>query len=126
MERVLYDVLAQPILWENVVDGCTSYIQASHVSSWLVRPFGQTSTAQSLASALKKTTNTGIEIVFDGSFGTSNGRVGLGTKSPIAIVGMAGRFPNADNIEELWEVLEKGLDCHREVRTTQKTDSERV
>ncbi|KAL9119419.1 MAG: hypothetical protein Q9187_004027 [Circinaria calcarea] len=115
LEKVLYDVLAQPILWENVVDGCKSYVDGSHISSWVIRPFGQTSTAKNLASTLKKTTSTGIEIIFDASFGTNDSQMFSGTKSPIAIVGMAGRFPNADSIEKLWEVLEKGLDCYREI-----------
>lgn len=39
----------------------------------------------------------------------SNGRCKL------AIVGMAGRFPDAASHEKLWELLEKGLDVHREV-----------
>jgi hypothetical protein len=33
----------------------------------------------------------------------------------IAIVGMSGRFPGAQNLEEFWKVLYEGLDMHREV-----------
>jgi hypothetical protein len=33
----------------------------------------------------------------------------------IAIVGMAGRFPNAADHEAFWQLLEQGLDVHREV-----------
>ena len=33
----------------------------------------------------------------------------------IAIVGMAGRFPNAADHEKLWDLLLKGLDVHRKV-----------
>ncbi|MEV6425145.1 SDR family NAD(P)-dependent oxidoreductase [Streptomyces sp. NPDC051662] len=32
------------------------------------------------------------------------------TAEPIAIVGMAGRFPGADSVEELWELLRDGRD----------------
>ena len=35
--------------------------------------------------------------------------------SKIAIVGMAGRFPNATDHEAFWKLLEQGLDVHREV-----------
>jgi len=35
--------------------------------------------------------------------------------SKIAVVGMAGRFPNAVNHNELWSLLEKGLDVNRTV-----------
>ena len=38
------------------------------------------------------------------------------TKRPLlAIVGMAGRFPDAADHEKLWSLLEAGLDVHREV-----------
>ncbi|KAF4633175.1 hypothetical protein G7Y89_g4946 [Cudoniella acicularis] len=36
-------------------------------------------------------------------------------REKLAIVGMAGRFPDAETHEKLWELLEKGLDVHREV-----------
>ena len=36
-------------------------------------------------------------------------------RSKLAIVGMAGRFPDAADHEKLWELLEAGLDVHREV-----------
>jgi len=35
--------------------------------------------------------------------------------SDIAIVGMAGRFPDAADHEKFWDLLEKGLDVHREI-----------
>ncbi|KAG4435352.1 hypothetical protein IFR05_009175 [Cadophora sp. M221] len=33
----------------------------------------------------------------------------------IAIVGMAGKFPGAESLEEFWKVLDSGLDLHREI-----------
>lgn len=33
----------------------------------------------------------------------------------LAIVGMAGRFPNAANHEKFWDLLEGGVDLHRQV-----------
>ena len=33
----------------------------------------------------------------------------------IAVVGMAGRFPNAQNVDELWKVLINGQDLHQMV-----------
>lgn len=38
-------------------------------------------------------------------------------KEPIAIVGMAVKFPQADNASELWDILEKGLNTVSEVCT---------
>ncbi|CAM3187981.1 SDR family NAD(P)-dependent oxidoreductase [Corallococcus sp. ZKHCc1 1396] len=34
---------------------------------------------------------------------------------PIAIIGLAGRFPKADGIDAFWDVLKAGLDCVTEV-----------
>lgn len=33
----------------------------------------------------------------------------------IAVVGMAGRFPGAQSVDELWEVLIEGRDLHQMV-----------
>jgi acyl transferase domain-containing protein/acyl carrier protein len=33
-----------------------------------------------------------------------------GSREPIAVVGMAGRFPDADSVEELWRLLQEGRD----------------
>ena len=33
-------------------------------------------------------------------------------KSRIAILGMSGRFPNADGLAKFWDILAKGLDVH--------------
>lgn len=33
----------------------------------------------------------------------------------IAVIGISGRFPNASNCEELWEVLKNGVDCVEEI-----------
>lgn len=32
---------------------------------------------------------------------------------PLAIVGIAGRFPGAEDVEQLWSVLDAGVDLHR-------------
>jgi hypothetical protein len=42
----------------------------------------------------------------------------------IAIIGMAGRFPNAADHEAFWKLLEQGLDVHREVRYDPLSQSE--
>ncbi|KAH8811065.1 hypothetical protein F5884DRAFT_670201 [Xylogone sp. PMI_703] len=36
------------------------------------------------------------------------------SRGRLAIVGMAGRFPGAANHDKLWDLLQKGLDVHRE------------
>ncbi|KAH8585608.1 beta-ketoacyl synthase [Bisporella sp. PMI_857] len=46
---------------------------------------------------------------------SGNGDPRVAQRSRIAIVGMAGRFPGAKDTRELWDVLAKGLDLHKEI-----------
>jgi Beta-ketoacyl synthase, N-terminal domain len=111
---ILYDVLKEPIKWCNVTAGCVEYVATSSSSSWVVRPFGPTFAAGSLVSALKAEAK--VEAVLDDCFGSSDPlQPGTVTKEPIAIVGMAGRFPEAMSHDELWKLLERGIDCHKVV-----------
>ena len=115
LNNVLYNILAQPIYWEKVVDGCLSNLKTL---SWVVRPFGPTASAQSLASTLGKRGN--AHVIYDGAFGSGAEQSLAGKNVPIAVIGMAGRFPSADSPDALWKVFENGLDCHQEVSTLQK------
>lgn len=38
------------------------------------------------------------------------------TDDAIAIIGMSGRFPGAESVDELWQVLSEGIDMHKEVK----------
>lgn len=111
LEKVLYNVLAQPMYWEKLLGGCSTHVANVEASTWVVRPFGPSPAAQSIASTLKAE---GIpDVKFDVSFGSSTSLVPTSKRTPLAVVGMAGRFPHAANHNELWKVLEKGLDCHK-------------
>lgn len=46
------------------------------------------------------------------------------SKKDIAIIGMAGRFAEADSIEDYWNILKMGKDCIRNIPETRKTDSD--
>ena len=111
VKQVYHDILSEPIIWENVVDGVLENVANSGVKKWNVRPFGPTSAAQSMISTLR--TEAQVEIKIDESFDVARTLNASSKKIPLAIVGMAGRFPEAVNHEALWKVLEQGLDCHK-------------
>jgi hypothetical protein len=114
LKQVLFDVLTKPILWENVLGCFSSHVKTSGYSECTIRPFGPTYAARSLASTLEK--ETAVRIVYDNSFASSNPSQGTRTqREPIAIIGMGGRFPGAANHDELWKLLEQGLDTHKVV-----------
>jgi len=44
----------------------------------------------------------------------------------IAIVGMAGRFPKAENVDEFWELLREGVNCIDDYPASRKQDFEHI
>jgi polyketide synthase PksN len=44
-----------------------------------------------------------------------NGRSGLQTSEDIAIIGLAGRYPKANDLRAFWEILKSGTDCVTEI-----------
>lgn len=95
-------------------------MKESQHASIRVLAVGPTSLGNSVVSALKAA---GVHhISLEDTVSWVNGNRlpryagGKSADSKIAIVGMAGRFPDAADHEAFWNVLEKGLDVHREVR----------
>jgi hypothetical protein len=80
---------------------------------------GPTALSNSLISALK--VGGGLNLTLgDGVSWFSQNKIpksvpGDMRNAKIAIIGMAGRFPNAADHEAFWQLLEQGLDVHREV-----------
>ncbi|KAE8442927.1 hypothetical protein EG329_002531 [Mollisiaceae sp. DMI_Dod_QoI] len=110
LESVLYDVLKEPIQWADVSSGCAQYVAASGSTNWVIKPFGPTLVAGSLASGLKIEAK--VEATIDDFFNPNNpDKMAAPTREPIAIVGMAGRFPEAMSHDELWKLLEDGIDA---------------
>ena len=112
-EQTLLTVLAKPITFEAIIDGCAADIESKDCTKWFVRPFGITASSQAVAGKLAPKVK--AEVVYDASFGLSEGRPTTTSKAPIAIVGMAGRFPGAASHDALWDLLQKGIDCHKVV-----------
>ncbi|KFZ06097.1 hypothetical protein V501_07759 [Pseudogymnoascus sp. VKM F-4519 (FW-2642)] len=44
--------------------------------------------------------------------------IGSVPRHEIAVVGMSGRFPESDTLDELWELLESGTTAHKEIPST--------
>lgn len=114
VKQVYHDILSEPIIWENVVNGTKECVEESGIKKWVVRTFGPASAAQSMISTLKGELK--VDISIDESFDISRTLDANSKRIPLAIVGMAGRFPEAVNHDELWKVLEGSLDCHKIVR----------
>lgn len=115
LRQVFQDILMHPIDWAKVTSGCIDFVNSCESREWTLQPFGPTTAVQGLASLLS--TQPGVQIHFSGASERDSLVESMSYKQePIAIVGMAGRFPEAMNHNELWRVLEQGMDCHRVVR----------
>ncbi|EKD13976.1 polyketide synthase [Drepanopeziza brunnea f. sp. 'multigermtubi' MB_m1] len=113
------DILCNQVQWEAQVKACVAAVRSSSASGVRVLAMGPTALANPLVSALK--VGGGLSIILeDGvSFLAQNrlpkAPMGELRNSKIAIIGMAGRFPNAADHEAFWDLLVQGLDVHREI-----------
>ena len=118
LEKCLEEILLKPLRWDNVLEECIAGDLAPIDAKCSVHAIGPTNLASSMVSALKMAGD--VEVSVDDHTAWSSRPTtipGIGKKvdSKIAIVGMAGRFPDAADHEKFWELLVKGLDVHREV-----------
>ncbi|KAJ2893280.1 putative polyketide synthase protein [Zalerion maritima] len=122
---VVHEMLNEPLMFSDVLKGCVNIARdfqdaASDIGEVLIIPFGPTQSAETLANTIRSQTEMSVilrkapKISPEGTLG-SIGRHGSTGKCKLAIVGMAGRFPDAASHEKLWELLEKGLDVHRTI-----------
>jgi hypothetical protein len=112
---VVREILTESLQFQKIFHGCVIKAQNYRGPKCLVVPFGPTNSARSLANMLKAQTSLDITVRRSSSKDRETNNEGPQGKPKLAIVGMAGRFPDAASHEKLWELLEKGLDVHREV-----------
>jgi naphtho-gamma-pyrone polyketide synthase len=116
LRSVLAEILLQPIRWDRVIQGCASMVKSSGVSRCDIFSIAS-STSQSLLSSLREAGNIAVELKNDIMNGTMRPGIPTGRQeqSKIAIIGLSGRFPEAANPDQFWNLLRQGLDVHREV-----------
>ena len=120
LKTVVHEILNEALTFNKVLDGCVQLAQDFDGKKCIVLPLGPTQNASTLANMLKS--KTFLEVVLRKppqisreSISSTIGNHGSLGKDKLAIVGMAGRFPDAASHEKLWELLAKGLDVHRVV-----------
>ena len=117
VELVLAEILLEPVRWDNLLEECIAQARAAPKIEYSVVAIGVTGVAGSVASAVKNNASKSAVPVKDYTSWPEpqENYKGRTQTDKIAIVGMSGRFPSAASAEELWELLEKGLDVHREI-----------
>jgi len=117
-QDAVLEILAHQVQWDRLVKICAKETRASKKSTVRVLAMGPTALANSLISALK--VGGGLKLSLEDCISWSaQNKVPIAkrnsTNSKIAIIGMAGRFPDAADDEAFWKLLEQGLDVHRQV-----------
>ena len=120
LQDVTADILKNQLLWNGVVENVLSTIKESGFSQCKVVRMGPSKAVQSLVSALKQRAELAVSVE-DSDFPLSEtSRINRSTvsalaSSKIAICGLSGRFPDSADHEAFWNLLEQGLDLHREI-----------
>ena len=119
LTEIINDILNEPLRFYAVLNGCTKAVTAANIPKCRIIACGPTTAEATLAAALRSETNAEVVLAQDESRSSSTLRLNqsprTSKKQKLAIVGMAGRFPNAADHEKFWDLLFAGLDVHREV-----------
>lgn len=114
VKLALGEMLQHPVRWDRLLEEVVSQMAYSKVGA-KIYAMGISNVANSFVSALKAGGQNNVSVIDHTSFTTSIEYAGRTQNDKIAIVGLAGRYPNAANHEALWDLLMKGLDVHRKV-----------
>ncbi|KAI1389461.1 polyketide synthase [Hypoxylon trugodes] len=120
LTAVVHEILNEPLIFHKTLSGNANEARGFNGSRVLVIPYGPTQAASTLAGVLRSQTKSEVILrpppqVSRETTATSIGNHGSSGHCKLAIVGMAGRFPDSASHEALWELLEKGIDAHRVV-----------
>lgn len=120
LKRVVFEILNETLMFNKFLDLGVEVALQHEKKTFIIMPFGPTQNAATLASLLKSKTKSNVVVrnppqISRESISSTIGNHGSKGRGKLAIVGMAGRFPDAASHEKLWELLEKGLDVHRVV-----------
>ncbi|KAI3335280.1 ketoacyl-synt-domain-containing protein [Ustulina deusta] len=113
-------ILLRPIDWSEILEDLKIHLQKKQPKSFHIIPIG-TKADQLIYTALKQTSlSTLLPPRQPGSQPPQHGTVTVDPcyspgKPKLAIIGMSGRFPGAQDNEAFWDVLYQGLDMHKGV-----------
>lgn len=119
---VIDDILKETLCLQKIVHGIVSLAKHAECGQCKIHSFGPTSSELMIVKALESETTAKVTPPQDIQSSMANGLTPFGDeprtsrKPKLAIVGMAGRFPDAADHEKFWNLLEAGLDVHRKVR----------
>lgn len=119
LTAIINDILNEPLRLYEVLNGCSMAVTTSNTPRCRIIACGPTNAESIFATVLRSETKAEILLNQDESRTSSTLRLNQAPrkskKQKLAIVGLAGRFPDAADHEKFWDLLHAGLDVHREV-----------
>ena len=123
LTAVVKDILNRPLKLEDVVAGCRDLVSAAHCTRCDIISLGPNSSESMFTRVLQFESEAEVKSHTDrliqapSNLREVNETSRTSRRPKLAIVGMAGRFPDAADHERFWDLLEAGLDVHRKVRS---------
>ena len=111
LQQIVWDVLCEPLRWSTVTHAITSNFRSQDA---VLISAGPVRAANSLR---REMSNAGVRVVDSFEIQPLEASRSRNAAGDIAIVGMAGRLPGGETLEEIWANLENGKDLHKEVST---------
>lgn len=118
LTAVVTDILVELLNVGEVLDRSAEKVLELKSSRCKIISSGPAELQMKFADAVKSVTE--VDIIFHGDSNhvamlNSLDQPSNSRRPRLAIVGMAGRFPNAADHTKFWDLLEAGLDVHKEV-----------
>lgn len=120
LQTSLGEILREPLRLDRMIKSVGTSCQESSYTRWIILSVG-TNVSQILASTIGEIEGISVEIEHIASTPNPSTPLlqtrssGRPEQSKIAIIGYAGRFPEAADPDSLWKLLQEGRDVHREI-----------
>ena len=107
LKQIVRDVLSEPMRWSAVTQAMASRFRDQDAMLISVGP------VRAANSLLREMANAGAKTIDSFEIQPLRQSQSRNTSGDIAIVGVAGRLPGGETLEEIWANLEEGKDLHK-------------
>ncbi|KND88269.1 Conidial yellow pigment biosynthesis polyketide synthase [Tolypocladium ophioglossoides CBS 100239] len=109
LRAVVLEVLTKQLRWDLVTEHAAAKLAQSDASGVIILPFASGG-VQGLATAVGRSGGKAVKVV-----DTTIRQEQESKRGKLAIIGFSGRYPEAENNEEFWDLLFAGLDVHKDI-----------